>query len=117
MRIKRLTRIVLVLSVITPFATVACAQRPVQGRGAAITKPQANKITVSGKILYMKAYGGYFVQGEVPARMFFIVNENPKILEELFKSKKTITIEGLLTIGADHLFIEKIDGQTYQGKE
>jgi hypothetical protein len=30
-------------------------------------------------------------------------------------SGKTVTIEGHYTIGADHLFIEKIDGKQYQG--
>jgi hypothetical protein len=31
-------------------------------------------------------------------------------------SRKAVTIEGHYTIGADHLFIEKIDGKPYAAK-
>ena len=54
--------------------------------------------------------------GEDPPGAFFIVNPDPKLLEELYKSGKPITIDGHLTIGADHLFIERIDGKSYTAK-
>ena len=114
---KRLMRIILVLSVIAVFATVACAQRQAQSPSTAVMKSEATKETVKGKIGYMKSSGTYMIQGENPPDLLFIVNENPKILEELIKSGKTVTIEGHYTIGADHLFIEKIDGKTYRGTE
>jgi len=44
-------------------------------------------------------------------------NQDTALLQALFKSGKTVIIDGHYTIGADHLFIEKIDGQTYRGKE
>lgn len=71
---------------------------------------------MKGKIDYMENLGGYFVRGEEPPEEYFIVNQDPKLLEELMKSRKTVTIEGHSTIGADHLFIEKIDGQPYAAK-
>ena len=116
MSIKRLMRIILVLSVIAVFATVACAQRPAQSPSTGVMKAEGSKVTVKGKIGYMKSVSTYVVQGEAPPDELFIVNEDPNLLEELTKSGKTVTIEGHYTIGADHLFIEKIDGQPYVGK-
>ena len=115
MKTRTLISVLLVFALVVWLAPLGCAKRSVQAQGAPSSKPEGNKITVTGKIVYMKAYGGYCVQGEVPARMFFVVNEDPKILEELKTSGKTVTIEGQRTMGADHLFIEKIDGQRYQG--
>jgi hypothetical protein len=117
MNIKGLTRIILVLCVLTAFAAVACAQRPAQSPSSGAMKLEGTKVTIKGKIGYMKNISGYVVQGEAPPDQLFIVNQDPKLLEALMKSGKTVTIEGHYTIGADHLFIEKIDGKPYQGKE
>jgi hypothetical protein len=117
MNIKKLTRIILVLAVGTLFATVACAQRPAQSPGTGAMKIEGAKVTIKGKIGYMKSIDGYVVQGEAPPDELFIVNQDPKLLEKLMKSGKTVTVEGHYTIGADHLFIEKIDGKAYKGKE
>ena len=117
MNIKRLTRIILVLCVITVFGGVACAQRSAQSPSTGVMKLEGTKVTVKGKIGYMKNISGYVIQGEAPPDELFIVNQDPKLLETLMKSGKTMTIEGHYTIGADHLFIEKIDGKAYQGKE
>ncbi len=111
-----LRHVVLVLTAISFFALAGCAQRSVQAQGAATVTPEGPTFTVKGKIDYWNNKD-YVVIGEEPPRTYFIVNQEPKILEELFKSKKTITIEGRRTTGADNLFIEKIDGQTYRGKE
>lgn len=116
MSIKRLAPIVMVLSVISVFATVGCAQRPTQTPSTGVMKLEGTKVTVKGKIDYMKNSGVYIVRGEAPPDELFIVNEDPKLLENLMKSGKTVTIDGHYTIGADHLFIEKIDGQPYVGK-
>ena len=45
-----------------------------------------------------------------------IENQNPALLEKLLKNGKTVTVKGRFRIGADFLFIEKIDGQAYRGK-
>ncbi len=71
------------------------------------------KITVTGKIEYDKKTGGYTVQAENPPAMLFIVNPDKKILDRLMKSGQPVRIEGQLTIGADHLKINKINGQKY----
>jgi hypothetical protein len=44
------------------------------------------------------------------------VNGDPKLLDGLLKSGRTVTIEGREAMGADRLFIEKIDGQSYPSK-
>ena len=112
-----LRHIVLVLTAISFFALAGCAQRSVQTPGAASVTPEGPTFTVKGKIDYWKNINDYVIIGEEPPRTYFIVNQEPKILEELSKSKKTITIEGRRTTGADNIFIEKIDGQAYQGKK
>jgi hypothetical protein len=117
MNIKRLMRTIMVLSFITLFVTVACAQRPAQSPITGVMKLEGTKVTIKGKIGYMKSINAYVVQGETPPDELFIVNPDPKLLEELMKSGKTVNIEGHYTIGADHLFVERIDGQTYRGKE
>jgi len=98
--------------VVTTFACSGLGQKPAES-----TKPEGSPITVKGKIDFMKNLGGYFVLGDVPAREYIIMNENLKVLEELFKSGKIVTIEGRIVRGAEYLFIDKIDGQPYTGKQ
>ncbi len=45
------------------------------------------------------------------------MNENLKVLEALYKSGKIVTIEGRIVRGAEYLFIDKIDGKKYLGKQ
>ena len=71
-------------------------------------------MSVKGKIEYQKNMGGYYVKGEKPPTNLFIENQNSKVLKKLYESKKTVTVDGHATAGADYLFIEKIDGQPYQ---
>ncbi len=110
MKKHRLVGIILALTLGVSLAFAGCAQRQVQTL-------EGTKVTVKGKIGYMKSVSTYVIQGEAPPDELFIVNQNPKLLEELMKSGKTVIIDGHYTIGADHLFIEKIDGKAYQGKE
>lgn len=93
---------------------IACST--VGQKPAETTKPEGSPITIKGKIDYMKNLGGYFVMGDVPAREYIIMNENLKVLGELYKSGKMVTIEGRIVRGAEYLFIDKIDGQPYTGK-
>ena len=108
---KRLIRIILSLLFITMVACSTVGQKP-----AETMKPEGIPLTIKGKIDYMKNLGGYFVLGDVPAREYIIMNENLKVLEELYKSGKMVTIEGRIVRGAEYLFIDKIDGQPYRGK-
>ena len=116
---KHLTfpRLILALTFVASFALAGCSQQSAQSSSTGVMKLEGTKVTVKGKIGYMKSGSAYVVQGEAPPDELFIVNEDPKLLEELMKSGKTVTIEGHYTIGADQLFIEKIDGKVYRGKE
>jgi hypothetical protein len=111
MNYKRLFGIILSLSFLAMVACSAVSQKP-----AGTTKPEGPQITVKGKIDYMMNLGGYFVRGIEPGGEMFIVNQDPKLLEELYKSGKTLNIEGRIVRGAEYLFIEKIDGKPYPGK-
>ena len=110
---KRLFGIILSLSFLAMVACSAVSQKP-----AGTTKPEGPQMTIKGKIDYMKNLGGYFVRSLEPTGEFFIMNQDPKLLEELFRSGKILTIEGRinLALGAEYLFIEKIDDQPYRGK-
>ena len=109
--------IVLVLTAISFFALAGCAQQSAQSPGTGVMKLEGTKVIVKGKVGYMKNSNTYVIKGEAPPDELFIVNPDPKLLETLMKSGKTVTIEGHYTIGADHLFVERIDGQAYRGKE
>ena len=108
---KRFTvvAIVLCLSILTLAALPVAAQK------AGPQKAEEPKVTVTGKIDYMKNLDAYVVRGENPPENCFVVNPNKKVLEALYKDQKTITVVGHYTIGADHLFIETIDGKPYKG--
>jgi len=72
------------------------------------------KLTITGKIA--KAEQGYIIQGQKPPELFTILNPNPRVLDRLVKSGKTITIEAVSVMG-DNVNIEKIDGKKYlEGK-
>lgn len=111
MNYKKLIGIVLSLSVVAIVACSGIAQKP-----AETTTQGGSPITVKGKIEYMERLGGYFVHGFEPGGELFIVNQDPKLLGELMKSGKTLTIEGRIVRGAEYLFIEKIEGKPYAGK-
>jgi hypothetical protein len=73
---------------------------------------QPLKLTITGKIA--KAGQGYIIQGQKPPELFTILNSNPKVLDRLVKSGKTVTIEAVSVMG-DNVNIEKLDGKPYQG--
>ncbi len=117
MKSKKLVTIIMCLAIVALLAGNGCAQRGVQPTSTSSMTQEGTKLTVKGKIEYMKNLGGYFILGEVPAREYIIMNENPKVLEGLFKGGKIVVIEGRIVQGAEYLFIDKIDGQPYAGKE
>ncbi len=117
MNYKKLTGIVLTLSIVTLVACSAVAQKP-QGQTPEVKAPDSPSIFVVGKIEYQQSQGGYFIRGDHPyGKIFKIANQNPDLLEPLLKSGDThVNIEGRLTEGTNILFIEKIWGKAYLGK-
>jgi hypothetical protein len=113
---KRTLGAMLALVLAIGLSAAACAARqPTATDKSAPTKSEAkDRIVVKGKIAEMRS-AGYYVQGEEPASEFIIVNPNVKQLKSLMKKGNTVKIEGYTTIGADRLFVEKIDGKKYQG--
>lgn len=101
---------ILLVSAVVLAAGVVIGQKPDAGN----TLPK-EKVILKGRIDFMPSLGGYYVKGEDPPTILFIENQNPRLLEEVFKSGKTVSIEGHLTVGADYLFIEKVDGRPYHG--
>jgi hypothetical protein len=96
-------------------AAPSLAQQSTASEKAAPVKPEAKeRITVKGKIAYMKDRG-YYLTGEDQPGEYIIVNPNEKKLKSLMNQKKIVTAEGYLTMGADLIFIEKIDGKKYSG--
>jgi hypothetical protein len=104
-----------VAGIVLCLSIFALAAFSVGADKAGSQKAEEPKVTLTGKIGYMKKLDAYVVKGENPPDQCFVVNPNNKVLEALYKSQKTITIVGHYTIGADHLFIEKIDGKPYKG--
>lgn len=113
---KTVLSIILIVSVVALFTGSAMAQAPTKEKGADTQMDKGQPVIVKGKIAYMKSLGGYFVNGEEPFGEFMIVNQDTKLLGELFKSGKKVTINGRLR-GADFLFIEKLDGKKYSVKK
>ena len=117
MKHHKFLRISLAVTCLGSFALAGCVQQPAQAPSGGVRTLEGVKVTLKGKIGYMERVSAYVVQGEAPYHVSFIVNEDPKVLEELMKSGKTVIIEGHYTKGPDYLFIEKIDGKGYRGKE
>jgi hypothetical protein len=109
-RCRVLACMALTISLFLSAAATGFAQAPAQD-----AKKEPFRITVEGKIKYMKDLGGYYLQGEKPRNEFMIVNQNPGVLKKIMDSKKTVTAEGTLR-AAEFLTIETIDGKTYSGK-
>jgi hypothetical protein len=103
---KQMLRVILILLMMAISVSIAFAQGPTKGE----------PVILKGKIDYMDRMGGYYLQTEKPPTALWIDNQNPKLLKKLQKAGKTLTIEGRFTVGADHLFIEKIDGKPYSSK-
>ena len=80
----------------------------------AATEPGAQTgvrhMAITGEIA--QAPHGYIIRGKVPAEIFTILNPDPKILDELVKSGKTVSLEVRIVSG-DNVEIETIDGKNY----
>jgi hypothetical protein len=116
MRIKGLVVLVLSLALIAASASLVLAQGSAKEKMAPPAGQQGPiKVTLEGKIAFMKAQGEYQVITEAPHEEYLVMNTNAKLLGALAQQGKTVKIEGNLPRGAYLLFIEKIDGQAYQG--
>jgi len=90
---------------------------PAQGPEAKPAVPKATrteplKIMITGKIY--KDHTGYYIQGQKPPEVFTINNPDPKVLDKLAQSGKTVAIDAGVIMG-DNVAIEKIDGKPYKG--
>jgi hypothetical protein len=90
------------------------AQGPKAAEKQPAPAPQSMKMMITGKIA--KVEQGYVIQGQKPLELFTILNANPKVLDKLVKSGKTVTIEAVSVVG-DNVNIQKIDGKDYQEPE
>ena len=106
---------ILTLAIMAFLVSPGLAQEAGKGQKPAIVAQEVLKITMEGKIVFMKNYGGYIVISEMPHEEYKIINENAKVLGALAKEGKKVKIEGTLPRGAYLLSIDKIDGKKYQG--
>jgi len=115
---KKLMGIVLILSIVILVTRAGFAQQKPQEQGPESKVPESTQVTVSGRVAYLEAEGGYFIRGEHPYGVKYkIANQNPEVLEALRKTYKIAPkFEGRLTANTNTLFIEKINGQPYRGK-
>lgn len=90
------------------------AQGPKTAEKQPAPAPQSMKMMITGRIA--KVEQGYVIQGQKPLELFTILNANPKVLDKLVKSGKTVTIEAVSVVG-DNVNIRKIDGKDYQEPE
>jgi hypothetical protein len=82
--------------------------------GAKQSAPAAAKpmtMIITGKIA--KGEQGYIIQGQKPPELFTILNPNPKVLDKLVKSGKTMTVEAVSVMG-DNINIKKINDKPYK---
>ncbi len=114
---KAILYLILSILAVVLAANLGLAQGPVQGKAPQGAQEQGPQTTIQGKIIFMQSYGGYIVVSETPHEEYKIINENPKVLADLAKKEKPVTIEGRLPRGAYLLFIDKIDGKPYRGEK
>jgi hypothetical protein len=114
MRLKRLLALLAAgLLVIALTSAGALAQAAPQGKDPVVKPaPRGLQVTLKVKVKNMKVMGGYYLQG-IP-EVYKIANKNPDILEPLFKSGETVTIEA--SASGDLLTIQTINGKKYEGK-
>ena len=115
MHAKKVMLGIVTLAIMVSLVVPGLAQEAGKGQKPTMAQQEATKVTMEGKIVFMKSYGGYIVISEMPHEEYKIINENAKVLGALAKKGKTVNIEGTLPRDAYLLSIEKIDGKKYQG--
>ena len=112
---KNIMSAVVILFLVAITASFSFAGGPAPEKGSAKTKME-QAVVLKGRIDYIQQVDQFFVRSaEMPPTDLMVVNPNQKILNQIFKSGKTVTVHGRLSGGADLLFIEKIDGKAYTG--
>lgn len=112
MQVKKLLAILAAGALSVALATGAMAQTPPKAGGSkAQVRRTLQQITVKGKLNYLKVMGGYYIRSK--PEVYKIANQNPKVLADLVKSGKMLTIVG--KPHGDLLEITSIDGKPYQG--
>jgi hypothetical protein len=107
---KKSTLIAAALSLV--LAGPVLAQAPQRGvKPGTPAAARSMTMSITGKIA--KTEQGYIIQGQAPPEIFTILNPNPKVLDGLVKSGKTVTIEAVSVLG-DNVNIQKIEGKAYQ---
>ena len=89
------------------------AREPYPAGGSGGKKKEGPAITAKGTIKHLG--GQFYLVSPENNDSFLIMEADAKLLGDLAKSGRTVTIQGRLPIGADALFIEKIDGKPYPG--
>ena len=75
---------------------------------------EAPTVSLKGKVVYdQRSYSYMFHQMDPPKAVLFILNNNVDELKALAAKQQTVTVEGYLPMGADHLLIQKIDGKKF----
>jgi hypothetical protein len=104
----------IILAVVLSLALTGpvLAQMPKVGQIQAPTASKHKPFTITGKIT--KAPYAYIIRVQMPPERFAVMNPNPKVLDRLVKSGKTVTVE-VVSIMGDNVKIQKIDGKPYKG--
>ena len=101
------------LLVIALTSAGALAQAAPQGKDPVVKPPPRGlQVTLPVQVKNLKVMGGYYLQG--PVEVYKIANPNPEVLEPLFKSGETVTIEA--SASGDLLTIQTLNGKKYEGK-
>jgi hypothetical protein len=100
------------IQIITFFAAIIIASSSfAQQTGK--DKADMLKVSIEAKISYVQRTGYYMATTDTPHVEYFIINPAAKTLDKLIKDGKPVKINGHLTVGADQLFVERINGKQY----
>jgi hypothetical protein len=114
MRFRRLPAVLAAgLLAIALTSTGALAQAAPQSNDPVVKPaPRGLQVTLQVRVKNMERMGGYYVQGTT--EVYHLANPNPEVLEPLFKSGETVTIEARAS--GDLLTIQTLNGKKYEGK-
>jgi hypothetical protein len=115
MRTKQVMLGFVTLAVMLTLVVPGLGQEVGKGVNPAVSPKALHKVTMDGKVVFLKSYSGYVVIRQKPHEEYKIINENAEVLGPLAKEGKTVKIEGTLQRGAYFLSIDKINGKEYQG--
>jgi len=112
MRLRRLLPVLAagVLAIALTSAGAVAQTAPRGNEPVVKPRPKGLQVTLQARVKNLKAGGGYYLQGVT--EVYKIANKNPEVLEPLFKSGETVTIEALAS--GDLLTIQTINGKKYE---